>query len=60
VEGFSSDEYLRRYKEIDEHVIDIIGIHLLETGCKTHIFVKIDCPDGTEITVNSQKSKILS
>ncbi|MDH7567735.1 MAG: site-specific DNA-methyltransferase [Clostridiales bacterium] len=52
-----SDEYLRRYKEIDEHGKRYYWDTLARDGLQNPIVIKIDCPDGTQITVNSQKSK---
>ncbi len=52
-----SDEYLKRYKEIDEHGKRYYWDTLARDGLQNPIVVKIECPDGTQITVNSQKSK---
>ncbi|MGI2792232.1 DNA methyltransferase [Bacillus cytotoxicus] len=51
-------EYLERYKEIDEnngrrYYWDTLS----RDGLQNPIVVELDCPDGTKITINSQKSK---
>ena len=52
-----TEEYLKRYKEIDEHGNRYYWDTLARDGLQNPIVVDIECPDGTTITINSQKSK---
>jgi adenine-specific DNA-methyltransferase len=50
-------EYLKRYREIDEtngrrYYWDTLS----RDGLQNPIVVEVECPDGTKITINSQKS----
>lgn len=51
-----SDEYLKRYKEVDEH-----GRYywdtLVRNGLQNPIVISLETPDGGSITINSQKSR---
>ncbi len=50
-----TEEYLKRYKEIDENGDRYYWDTLASDGLQNPIVVTIKAPDGTELTVNSQK-----
>jgi adenine-specific DNA-methyltransferase len=50
-----TEEYLKRYKEVDEKGDRYYWDTLARDGLQNPIVVKIKAPDGTELTVNSQK-----
>ena len=52
-----TDEYLKRYKEIDEHGRRYYWDTLARNGLQNPILVTMSCPDGSQITINSQKSE---
>lgn len=52
-----SDEYLKRYKEVDEEGNRFYWDTLARDGLQNPIVVNIKCPDGTSLTINSQKSE---
>lgn len=49
-------DYLNRYREIDENGDRYYWDTLARDGLQNPIVVNIQCPDGSKITVNSQKS----
>ena len=51
-----SEEYLKRYKEIDENRERYYWDTLARDGLQNPIPVTIDCPDGSKLSINSQKS----
>lgn len=51
-----SEEYLKRYKEIDENGERYYWDTLARDGLQNPIPVTIDCPDGSKLSINSQKS----
>jgi len=51
-----SEEYLKRYKEIDENGDRYYWDTLARDGLQNPIPVTIDCPDGSKLSINSQKS----
>lgn len=51
-----SEEYLKRYKEIDENGKRYYWDTLSRDGLQNPIPVTITCPDGTTLSINSQKS----
>ncbi len=51
-----SEEYLKRYKEIDENGDRYYWDTLARDGLQNPIPITIDCPDGTTLSINSQKS----
>ncbi len=51
-----SDEYLKRYKEVDENG-RFYWDTLIRNGLQNPIVITLDTPDGGKITINSQKSK---
>lgn len=51
-----SEEYLKRYKEVDEKGKRYYWDTLARDGLQNPIPVVIDCPDGTKLSLNSQKS----
>lgn len=51
-----SAKYLKRYKEIDENKIKYYWDTLARDGLQHPIPITIDCPDGTKLSINSQKS----
>lgn len=51
-----SEEYLKRYKEIDENGKRYYWDTLARNGLKNPIPVSITCPDGMVLSINSQKS----
>ncbi|MBP8040994.1 MAG: site-specific DNA-methyltransferase [Bacteroidales bacterium] len=51
-----SEEYLKRYKEIDENGERYYWDTLARDGLQNPIPVTIDCPDGSKLAINSQKS----
>ncbi len=51
-----SVEYLKRYKEIDENGEHFYWDTLARDGLQNPIPITIDCPDGTTLSINSQKS----
>ena len=52
-----STEYLKRYKEVDENGERYYWDTLARDGLQNPIIIKMDCPDGSSITINSQKSE---
>ncbi|MCD6561327.1 MAG: site-specific DNA-methyltransferase [Deltaproteobacteria bacterium] len=52
-----SKEYLKRYKEIDEKGIRFYWDTLARDGLQNPIPVKIKCPDGEMLEINSQKAE---
>lgn len=50
-------EYLKRYKEVDESGNRFYWDTLARDGLRNPIPVELDCPDGTKLNINSQKSK---
>ena len=52
-----SDEYLKRYKEVDENGERYYWDTLVRNGLQSPIVVTISTPDNKEITINSQWSK---
>ena len=52
-----SKEYLKRYKEIDERRNRFYWDTLARDGLQNPIPVKIKCPDGEILEINSQKSE---
>ncbi|WP_214735323.1 site-specific DNA-methyltransferase [Exiguobacterium sp. s154] len=51
-------EYLKRYSEYDEKINKrYYWDTLSRDGLQNPIVVELDCPDGSKITLNSQKSK---
>jgi adenine-specific DNA-methyltransferase len=52
-----TEEYLKRYKEIDENGERYYWDTLARDGLQNPIVVNLKAPDGTELTVNSQKSE---
>ena len=51
-----SEEYLKRYKEIDENGFRYYWDTLARNGLQNPIPVEIECPDGFILKINSQKS----
>lgn len=51
-----SEEYLKRYKEIDENGERYYWDTLARDGLQNPIPITIDCPDGSKLSINSQKS----
>ena len=51
-----SDQYLKRYKEIDENGERFYWDTLARDGLQNPIPITISCPDGTQLSINSQKS----
>lgn len=51
-----SEEYLKRYKETDENGERYYWDTLARDGLQNPIPITIDCPDGTKLSINSQKS----
>jgi adenine-specific DNA-methyltransferase len=51
-----NDEYLKRYKEIDENGKRYYWDTLARDGLQNPIPIEIECPDGTSLKLNSQKS----
>ena len=52
-----TDEYLKRYKEIDENGNRYYWDTVVRNGLKNPIPVIIKCPDGQELSINSQISQ---
>ena len=52
-----SDDYLKRYKEVDDLGNRYYWDTLARDGLQNPIPVEIECPDGTTLKINSQKSK---
>ncbi len=52
-----SEEYQKRYKEIDENGNRYFWDTVARNGLKNSIPVTIKCPDGTVLKINSQKSQ---
>lgn len=52
-----SEEYQKRYKEIDENGNRYFWDTVARNGLKNAIPVAINCPDGTVLKINSQKSQ---
>lgn len=51
-----TEEYLKRYKEIDEDGNRFYWDTLARDGLQNPIPITLDCPDGTTLSINSQKS----
>jgi adenine-specific DNA-methyltransferase len=51
-----SEEYLKRYKEIDENGDRYYWDTLARDGLQNPIPITVSCPDGTTLSINSQKS----
>jgi len=51
-----TEEYLKRYKEIDESGLKYYWDTIARDGLQSPIPITIDCPDGTKLSLNSQKS----
>ena len=54
---YQSEEYQKRYKEIDENGNRYFWDTVARNGLKNSIPVTIKCPDGTVLKINSQKSQ---
>lgn len=52
-----SEEYQKRYKEIDENGKRYFWDTVARNGLKNAIPVSIQCPDGSTLNINSQKSQ---
>jgi adenine-specific DNA-methyltransferase len=52
-----TQEYLKRYKEVDENGERYYWDTLARNGLQNPIIVTLDCPDGSALTLNSQKSE---
>lgn len=52
-----SEEYLKRYKEIDEKGNRYYWDTLARDGLQNAIPVSVECPDGSILNINSQKSQ---
>ena len=52
-----TQEYLKRYKEVDEKGERYYWDTLARNGLQNPIIVSLDCPDGSVLTLNSQKSE---
>ena len=52
-----SEEYQKRYKEVDENGNRYFWDTVARNGLKNAIPVKINCPDGSVLKINSQKSQ---
>lgn len=52
-----SEEYQKRYKEIDENGKRYFWDTVARNGLKNAIPVTVKCPDGTILKINSQKSQ---
>lgn len=52
-----SEEYQKRYKEVDENGNRYFWDTVARNGLKNAIPVKINCPDGSMLKINSQKSQ---
>jgi adenine-specific DNA-methyltransferase len=52
-----TDEYLKRYKEIDEKGNRFYWDTVVRNGLKNPIPVTIECPDGYKLSINSQISQ---
>jgi adenine-specific DNA-methyltransferase len=52
-----SEEYLKRYKEIDEEGNHYYWDTLARDGLQNPIPVSVKCPDGSILSINSQKSQ---
>jgi adenine-specific DNA-methyltransferase len=52
-----TEEYLRRYREVDEEGNRYYWDTLARNGLQNPIPVTVKCPDGTNLSINSQKSK---
>ena len=53
-----SEEYQKRYKEIDENGNRYFWDTVARNGLKNAIPVAIKCPDGSVLKINSQKSQV--
>lgn len=53
-----SEEYQKRYKEIDENGNRYFWDTVARNGLKNAIPVSIKCPDGFVLNINSQKSQV--
>jgi len=51
-----SEEYLKRYKEVDENGDRYYWDTLARDGLQNPIPITINCPDGLTLSINSQKS----
>lgn len=51
-----SEEYLKRYKEVDENGDRYYWDTLARDGLQNPIPISISCPDGLTLSINSQKS----
>jgi len=52
-----SEEYLKRYKEVDESGNRYYWDTLARDGLQNAIPVSVECPDGSVLCINSQKSQ---
>lgn len=52
-----SEDYQKRYKEVDENGNRYFWDTVARNGLKNAIPVKINCPDGSVLKINSQKSQ---
>ncbi|MDO9593239.1 MAG: site-specific DNA-methyltransferase [Erysipelotrichaceae bacterium] len=52
-----SEEYLKRYREVDENGNRYYWDTLARDGLQNPIPVTVKCPDGTNLSINSQKSQ---
>lgn len=52
-----SEEYLKRYKEIDKNGKRFYWDTLARDGLQNPIPISIECPDGSTLKINSQKSE---
>jgi adenine-specific DNA-methyltransferase len=52
-----SEEYQKRYKEIDENGNRFFWDTVARNGLKNAIPVSVECPDGSILNINSQKSQ---
>ncbi|SJL22699.1 site-specific DNA-methyltransferase [Porphyromonas gingivalis] len=52
-----TEEYLKRFKEIDEQGNRYYWDTVSRNGLQNPIIVSVNCPDGSVLTINSQKSQ---
>ena len=52
-----SKKYLKRFKEIDKNGRKYYWDTLARDGLQNPIVINLQCPDGSNITINSQKSR---